>query len=100
MHMWVATCVGRLISLSLASGLLKGSGFGYLLHLSHIIPPICLLALEGADTQKGTFWVDESQIFIPHYYYSYLEMSLTSFETYILSKSPSECFCQWSHSVL
>lgn len=43
MHMWVATCVGRLISQSLASGLLKGSGFGCLLHLSHIIPPICLL---------------------------------------------------------
>lgn len=69
MHMWVATCVGRLISLSLASGLLKGSGFGCLLHLSHIIPPICLLAWEGAGTLKGTYkdGVDELEIFIPHY---------------------------------
>lgn len=49
MHVWVATCVVRLISPSLASGLLKSSGFGYLLHLTHIIPPICLLILEGAD---------------------------------------------------
>ncbi len=47
MQVWVATCVGRLISQSLASGLLKGSGFGCLLHLSHIIPPICLLTWKG-----------------------------------------------------
>lgn len=52
-----------------ASGLLKGSGFGCLLHLSHIIPPICLLASEGAGTLKGTYknGVDELEIFIPHY---------------------------------
>lgn len=48
-HVWVATCVVRLISPSPASGLLKGSVFGCLLHLSHIIPQICLLTLEGTD---------------------------------------------------
>lgn len=53
MHMWVATCVGRLISPSLASGLLKGSGSGGLLHLGHIIAPICLSAGTGSGTWIG-----------------------------------------------
>lgn len=66
-HMWVATCVGRLISLSLASGLLKGSGFGSLLHLSHITSPLCLLALEDTESLKGNVWVDKLQAFIPYY---------------------------------
>lgn len=50
MHMWVATCEGRLISHSPASGLLKGSGFGCLLHISHIKPPICLLTSDDTGT--------------------------------------------------
>lgn len=53
MHVWVATCVGRLISQSVASGLLKGSEFGCLFRLNHIIPSICLPT--KVSTLDGTY---------------------------------------------